>query len=381
MNRLRNSVVYLLSSLFFVALLSTVAATNIVTIAKPAKIESLLSRSGLYSSFIDTAVKQAKSSTGDTAGSGGFSLSDAAVQQAAQTAFSTALLQKNVNNFIDVNYAWLQGKTAKPSFVVDLSSAKQAFAQQIGQYVTAHLASLPVCTYAQSLAYKTLDPLAATCRPASISATAEGAKVAAQLSASNDFLGTPVITADTFGTQASGNGQPYYEKFAYAPKIYQWAIKAPYILAGAALVSALGIIFTSPKRQRGLRKVGVTLAFIGILLIITKFIGSTVLDKVQSKLFNNSSVGDMQQSLTNFLHLLMSEITRVNLYFGIAFVLIAGLIFLGIFASDDKSGRIKALKDRLSAWDDRPVVETTSQGLTADINATSKPLKKPRLIQ
>ena len=390
MNWLRNFAVYLLSSLFFTTLLLTVIATNInVVFSRPTKIESWLSQSGVYTGFVNTAIKQAKSSTGDSGGSSGISLRDAAYQQAAQTAFSPTILQKDVKNLLDGNYAWLRGKTAKPSFVIDLSSAKQSFSQQIGQYATSHLASLPICTYAQSLTYKNIDPLSATCRPSNISAAAEGTKVTQQIATSSGFLSNPVITADTLGAQASGNAQPsqpYYVNFSVAPRIYQWAVKAPLLLAGLSLIIALGIVFISPKRRKGLRKIGITLAFTGTILIATKLIGSIVLNKVEGKLFSNSSIGDMRQSLTAIINLLESEIAKVNLYFGIAFVLIAIAIFLGIVASHDKSGKIKALKAKLSAGDNKTAAEPSngsqnSQGMAADINATPKSVKKPRLIQ
>ncbi len=374
---LRNFVVYLLSSLLFFTLFATVIATNInVILGSPTKVETWLDQSDIYTGFVNAAVDQAKTSTGDSGG-GGISLSDAAVQQAAKTAFSTKVLQENVNGFLDSNYAWLQGKVAKPDFVIDLSSSKQVFATQVGQLVTAHLASLPICTYAQSLTYRDVDPLTATCKPSNVSAVSEGAGITEKLSGAT-FLENPVITAETIGSSDAGNNEAYYTKFSDAPKVYQWATKAPFILGAVSLVSALGVVFISRNKRKGLRRVATTLAITGIIFIASKFVIEAATKSLEKSLFKNSTLADMQQSLTAFISLVESEITKINLYFGIAFVLIAALIIFGKIIFKDKSGRIKALRDKLSAGDDKLAAsESTVSTPVAEV----KPVKKPRLIQ
>ena len=377
---LRNTVVYLLSSLLFIALFATVLATTInVVLDNPGKVETWLDQSGVYTGFVNTAVNRAKTSSGDSSG-GGISLSDAAVQQAAQAAFSTSVLKLDVNKFLDGNYAWLQGKVAKPNFVIDLSGSKQLFAKQVGQYVTAHLASLPICTYAQSLNYQNIDPLTATCKPSNISAASEGSKITEKLSGAT-FIENPVITAETFGNSAtSGKNQPYYEKFSVAPKIYQWATKAPLILGAISVVSALGVVFISRNKRKGLRRVATTLAFAGIIFIASKFVLDAVTKTVEKSLFKNSNIADMQQSLTTFINLVESEITKIYLYFGISFVIIAAVIIFSKIIFKDKSGRIKALRDKLSAGDDK-LASSTSEVTSNTPPTDAKPVKKPRLIQ
>lgn len=377
---LRNFVVYLLSSLLFFTLFATVVATNInVIFAKPVKIETWLDQSGIYNGLVNTAISKANTSKNDNGG-GGISLSDIAVQQAAKAAFSTQTIKLNVNKFIDGNYAWLEGKVSKPSFVIDLSGSKQLFAQQVGQYVTANLAKVPVCTYAQSLNYVNADPLTTTCRPSNVSAASEGAMITVKLSGPT-FISNTMITAETFGNNSTtGKNEPYYTKFSQAPKAYQWATKAPLILGAVAFISALGIVFISRTRRKGLRRVATTLAFAGIIFIASKFVIDVLSKAMEKTLFKDSAsdVTSVKIQLTALINLFEAEITKVFLYFGVAFVVIAVLIFFGKIIFKDKSGRIKALRDKLSAGDDKLVASESTVSTPA---AEVKPVKKPRLIQ
>lgn len=387
---LRNFVVYLLSSLFFVALITGVLTTNInIALAHPNKLEAWLNQSGLYTSVVSTAVKQAQTSAGgSSSGSNGISLSDVAVQQAAQAAFPPAMLQQDVNKFLDGNYAWLEGKVNKPNFIIDLTSAKQTFAQQVGQYVTTHLASLPLCTYAQAATMQNIDPLTVTCRPANISAIAEGAKMTQQISSGTGFLSDPVITADTISPSKNGVTEPYYTKFSIAPKIYQWAIKLPLIIFGVALISALGVVFISSRKRKGLRRIAVTLLFSGIFFIATKF-GADYALKHVDKLFKNSNLGDIQQALTDFIKLVVSQIAKINLYFGIAFVILAIAIFVALIVTHNRVGKPKQAKiDAPELVDDSAdkVTDTSSKtSVTSTPNpvteATTKPTKRSKLVQ
>jgi len=379
---LKNFAVYLLSSLLFLVLVLTVFATNInVIFAKPAKIETWFDQSGMYDGLVNAAIKKAKTSNSDN-GSGGISLSDVAVQQAAKSAFSTQTIKTDVNKFIYGNYTWLEGKVAKPSFVIDLSGSKQLFAQQVGQYVTANLARVPVCTYAQSLNYLNSDPLTTTCRPSNVSAGSEGAKITEKLSGPT-FISNTMISAETFGNSSTtGKNKPYYNKFSQAPKIYQWATKAPMILGLLAFVSALGIVFMSRSRREGLRRVATTLAFVGIIFIVGKFVVEALSKTLEKTLFKNSAsdVSSVKVQLTALINLFESEITKVFLYFGITFIIIAALIIFGKIVFKDKSGRIKALRDKLSVGDDKPSVSST-QTTASPASNDAKPVKKPRLIQ
>ena len=380
---LRNGVVYLLSLVLFVALLFGVIATTInVNLAKPTKIEAWLSQSGLYSSVIDTAVKQAQQQTGDQNGSSnGVSLSDVAVQQAAKTAFAPAVIQKDVNIVLDANYAWLEGKTPTPQFTIDLTQAKQTFAQLVGQYVTAHLAGLKVCTVSQAAAAQSMDPLTVTCRPANVNAKTAGTDVTQKLASGDGFLSNPVITATTINPKNSSNNansQPYYAKLSQAPKVYQAASMSPWVFAGVVLLSALGVLFISVRKRKGLRRIGVVLVLAGLVLVGTKFAADAALKQLEKHAFNNSNIGDIQNSLTNFAQVVESHIANMDMYFGIAFLVAALLIFIVLIATKGRDGK-RAAKQSSDAPQETGTTPVAAQPKPSKpvMDITGKPPAKP----
>lgn len=331
----RKAFVHLLSLLLFLCLLGLAAATSAnINLSSPKKVESWLNQSKLYDHFVAQATSQAQQSTGDQGDNNSVSLSDTAVQQAAQQAFSPQLLQQTVNTVLDSNYAWLQGKTATPNFSVDLTSAKQSFADQVAAFARDHLASLPVCTPAQlsQIDINNLDPLTVPCRPASVSPDAEAAQVKQKI-LTGGFLSNPVINANSINPNGTSNSKPYYTKLSIAPKLYRYGVKLPWAFGALSLLLILGIIFVAPTKRKGWRRTAVVLAEAGILLVLGKFAADFVFNKVESKAFNNSSVGQLQQSLTSFAHHAESELLKITLTFGIVYLVAAIAIFIFLMRS------------------------------------------------
>jgi len=380
---LRKGIVHLLSLVLLLSLLGMAFATSATkTLTHPAKIETLLSQSKLYDAFINNALKQAQQSD-STGAAGSISLDNPTVQQAARAAFTPQLLQNDVNTFLTSNYAWLEGKTSKPAFTIDLTAPKQNFANQVGKDVETRLASLPVCSVAQLQQLQNtpqLDPLSVTCRPPNLNPSAEGALVTDQLNNNSSFIKTKNITADSSNLNPSGQSQPYYQKFSKAPKLYQLAVKLPWVYAGAAVLSTVGIIFIATRRRKGLRRVAIVLTEAGILLVATKFIADTAFKRLEKKLFNSSSVGQLQQSLTDFLHRLETQLVRIDLWFGIAFLALAVLLFALLWFTRDRN---RANADDSSAQSKDGTTSTQTMDKSAplpNLKPRSKP-KPPRLIQ
>lgn len=398
MNLVRKGIVHLLSLVLMVSLIGGAAAVSVdIAFGQPAKVEAWLDQSNIYSSFVNNAIKQANTSANGGGQGGGISLNDVAVQQAANSAFSPALLRQDVNSVINSNYDWLEGKTATPDFKVDLSAAKTSFAQQVGQYVEARLASLPVCTTAQlPLAEQQLnsDPLSLTCRPAPLSPATEGASVTQQLSNSGDFLGNPVITADTISPNGNNNSnQPYYKKLSAAPRLYRLATSAPLVLGALAVLTAAGVLFIAPSKRRGLRRIAWVLLEAGILLTIMKFATDFAFKKAEDQIFNKASVGALQQSLTDFAHRAESQLVSVNLYAGIAFLVLAVAIFTYLIISHGRQPRAgtktpapgpkkpDASPDTSSSpAAGQPTAPSNNDPVSQSATEAPKP-KRPRLIQ
>jgi len=341
---LRKGFVGLLSLVLFFCLLGVVGALTFdANFSKPDHIEGWLQQSNLTKNFVSGVISGSKQSTGGQS-SDIVDLSNTAVQEAANGSFPADSIQKDINAFLDGNYSWLEGKTATPSFNIDLSKQKEAFAQQVGQYVTAYLKNLPTCTAAQQAAITNpnVDPLSLTCRPSALDPATEGASVTQQLASSDDFLSATNVTPSTIVSDKSG--KPYYEKLSKLPTIYKWATKLPLILTGIAAVLMLGIFFIAPTRRAGTRRLGVIFLLAGILLIVEKLVADAVVKNLNAnKILNNldgsasATNGPIQKSLTSFMHIAETALTRFDLYFGLGFLLI-GLICTIYIISSRKKG-------------------------------------------
>ncbi|MDB5164888.1 MAG: hypothetical protein JWL89_514 [Candidatus Saccharibacteria bacterium] len=373
MMSLRKLAVGILSLLLLVSLVGGAQAVSTnMALRHPDKIEGWLDQSKFYDHFIDNALEQAqKSST--TISSTKVTFSDPAIKAAAKSAFTPTMLKQDIGTVLHGNYAWLEGKTPTPEFSVDLTEAKQNFATEAGKSVETYLTGLPVCSVAQLQQLQNelanIDPFALPCRPPNIVPATEAAQVTQQLNSSDDFLNTAVITANSSQLRPNEQSQPYYQKLSKAPQLYQLGTKLPWIYALLALVSLFGIVALASRRKNGVRRVGTVFIISGVLLIAVKLIGDHALSQVEKRAFNQTSSGPLQQSLTDFLHLVEQQIVKVDLWFGIAFLVI-GAILLGaalIYRGGPRTPKTPAAGTPQEAPQPRPV--------------QPGPPKRPRLIQ
>jgi hypothetical protein len=295
----------------------------------PSKVENWLTQSNLYANLETTVVSKAQSAIANNV-SGGVSISKTVVQQAATSAFPQSLLKQSVQTFLNGNYAWLEGKTPIPSYTIDLSSAKQQFATKVAmESVLAHLTGLPTCTAAQTLALESANPLLLSCLPAGVSPQFEASQVSQQLVTSSDFLSNPVITARTVSTKGLNENKPYYTKFSALPKGYQFAEKLPWILSIVSIISILGIMYCARSRCSGIRRISIILLISGLLLVATSFATDVVFNKLRERVFTKINEAQIQPSLTSFTHYLAAELAKIDLWSGIAYIVLAVLL-LGV---------------------------------------------------
>lgn len=384
----RKGVVHLLSLVLLISLVyGAFAVSANLNLTHPDKLETWLNQSNVYGSLVTNALKDAQKSASNDVGAGRVSLSDPAVEQAVQSVFSPGLLQQYTDTFLKANYAWLDGKTAAPDFTIDLTSAKQQLAQQIGQAAQTRVAGLPACSAAQLAQLQTTlntDPLSIACRPPSLTPQTAAQQATAQITSSRDFLNHPIITASQINPNGGKQSQPYYQKFSSAPKVYRLARKLPWIFGGLSLLSILGIIFIAPRRRKGVRRVGIVLAIAGFLLVATKFVADSAFNRLEKKLFANTNISQLQQSLTTFLHRLETQLVKVDLWSGIACLALAVAVCATLWFTRQKSGKIKSGGPQPpGAKDDTQAGEPAGQEDRPPLPVFKQPErpKRPRLIQ
>lgn len=341
----RKGFVYLLSLILLLSLVGLALSISFsLTVGRPAKVEGWLVQAKLYDHFAATIADQAQKSYANNGQAANLPPdSSAAVRQAAQAAFSPAMLQQDANAFLNSNYAWLEGKVAAPDFRIDLSQAKQSFAQKVGQYVTTRLTNLPLCSatqLGQIPDLQNVNPLSVACRPAGLDPKTAGTQTTQQLAGSGDFLSDPVITASTLKSQGNNGNRPYYQKLSAAPAIYRWSLKLPWLLGGLAALCALGIIFISLTRRRGFRRLAVVLLEVGAILIAITLVSDNLLNWLDKKVFN-SSAGPLQQSLADFLHRLETQAVKIDFWFGVACLGLAVVLAIILWFTRRKFSGVK----------------------------------------
>jgi hypothetical protein len=355
MNWARKAFVGFLAFLLLVCLVGGVAAYNAKNqLSHPDKIETWLADSGIYSHVVPALLSQAQEDAGQNGTSISVSFNDPSVQAAAKSAFTDDILRTSTNKFIDSNYDWLSGKTTKPEFTIDLTQAKQSFADKVGEYVRQHLASLPACTPDQLAKLQIpVDPSTVTCRPGSLDPATEGKRVADEVANNSDFLGKPMVTADTLNHDANSSSQPYYQKLKNLPKAYQNSQKLAGLLALIAIICAAGIVFIHPDRRRGIRRVGTTFTVAGVLLIATKLVSDSFTSRLQDSVLTSGTKSQLNGPFTKFLHTVESQLTQSNMLFGIIFIAIGLAILIYLFATRDS--RERKQKPRQVNTPDQPV--------------------------
>lgn len=379
MNGFRKTLLVLLGIVLFGSLLGVALSTSAkMTIYNPDKVEQWISQSKLYDHFVSTAAERGQAAVGSTSENDNVtSLSDTAVQDAAKTAFSKQLVEQSINSVIESNYAWLRGETDTPEFKIDLTGAKQSFAQEVGAYVTTSLSSLPVCTNAQLAQMQNVDPLSMTCRPSNVDPKTAGQQVTQQIIDSDELLSNTVLTAQTINPDPASQSDPYYEKFSQLPKAYQFSEKLPYIFAGLTVLSALVFILLFSSRRNGIKWTAIILTVAGLLLVTTKLTSDLAFKQLENRVFNTSSDGEVQKSLTSFFHQIESASTTIQMYFGIAFLLLAIVLFF-VSRTRKEVGPTEPNLPPISVETPKPATKAATPRIRTNKPTTQKPATSPK---
>lgn len=373
-------------SIFFLVLLLTFSLVTslVISLSHPTKIEDWLSHSGLYGSVLSSAVNQASTVIATNIQPYGISVSRSTIQKIAQKSLTHADLENYTTTFLNANYNWLKGTTSTPEFSIDLTSIKQSFARQMGQYITTRLDNVPVCTATQTtteLAGNDFQTL--SCLPASISPTAAGDYATKQLETSKQFIGNNVITAQTLSPDLNAKtSKPYYEQLSQAPTYFQGAEKLPYVIAGLIILCAIGIIFLSANKRKGLRRIAIFCIEIGAILIIITSLSSIAFAAAKNSIIGQKNSQIIEQSILSVINQVELQVNRINDRIGVGYIVFGILLVIILLATIERQKKLSA--EQKSFLHDSPshlAAPYLDKENEQTHTGTVAPAKRPRLIQ
>lgn len=253
----------LLSLFIFIAAGTTVMR---YIIGDPDTVKSTVDKSGIYDHLVDAGLS-AGETTLKNEGGPDIPLSDPVIKDSLKDAFGPEVLQANFEKLVDGSYRWLDGSVGQPDFVLDFSASNETFVQKAGERLGNRLRGLPPCTFEQLRTLRQeVDAFKISCLPPGASVDQIVQKAQVNLRTNKDLLPDSKITADTF--KKPGESQTVFASAGKAPEQFQLLMRTPLMLL--VIIIALGavIIFRSPSRPEGLKRLGKNLVICGILILL-----------------------------------------------------------------------------------------------------------------
>jgi protein-S-isoprenylcysteine O-methyltransferase Ste14 len=354
MNFLRKLMIGLGTPILAILVLITVLLTSVnMAFHTSANVKKWLAASDIYTHAVNAILDQTTKDTASSA-SDGLSFSQPEVQAVFKQVATPVFLQKNVETIIDSSYSWLQGKTAKPNYTIDITPIKTAFANALEASARARLATLPACSYRN--VPTTTDPFSITCNPPASVVNADIAQVRNEILNGQGFLPMSTITADTtsLGNSSKNSSalnsalqepaKPLYQQATSAPSVYKSAYYGPAVLAVLSLLIAIGIVFSARTRRSGLRIVASSLLSVGILLSLSAGASLFVLNHFTSTTAAQNAATSVEGPAIYTVRLAVNYIVHTEIYAGIALV-VTGTVALIVL----RITRPKAPKQMLAA--------------------------------
>jgi hypothetical protein len=314
----RRIALFVTGSLLRISIYATVTITALVLVfGNAATVKSVIREQKTYDRFVPALIDASKNNTGKSS----IPLDDPIIQNLINQSFPPKQLQTATENVINGTYNWLVGKTILLKFEVDFTSSKETLAFGLTNYAFQKLENQPACKVQPT----ELDPFSATCLPKGYNLPKEKAAFYRQIVDSKDFLSNPVLTADSLPKDQKG--RRFTTTYSYAPRVFQWAKKAPLLLGGATFLLSILFIFLSKTKRIGIQNYGFGVLSMSFTLIITPFVIEYVIPHFTKNLTPELGGGGVQAIFDDVITKLNSQINSLILNVGIQMALL-GLMLL-----------------------------------------------------
>lgn len=312
MDILKKAGLVLLSPVFTFLLFATALDVGFVrTATHPQAVKDLVAESGIYKTIVPNLLQQNKTIPTPV---GNITTDDPQIKQAVDKAIPPQSVQRQTDAAIDDVYAWLDGKTQQPDFSFGLSDQKDQFADGVAAAVSQRLQNLPACSTAQSLAIArsgSFDAVNASCLPRGVTPDAAAQTVKSAV-LNSDYLSKANINASDI--KDSTGRSVFQTKLKDAPNRYRLLKKTPFILTALTILAGIAIIFLSATWRKGLRHVGITVLFAGLIMLLFAWGVNKAVNESLPNLHINNAVLD--QSVNNLVKEVARKITGNYTFFG-----------------------------------------------------------------
>lgn len=337
-----SAAVFFTGSVFAVISLGTLSL-----LLRPGYIKSWGERSGAYQKLPAVLISQAAKEQSKEQGqdsTDGLTFADAGVQDAARSALTPSFLQKSTEQVVDGSFAWLDSKSDKPTFSIDVLSVKQDFVDNLGNYLKKRYSALPAC--APGVMPTSTDLLKINCRPSSELLDIDQAISAQKLKLleNKDFLPETTISADTLQEESTNNADVFNKN--EVPRAYRAFQLSPFVFAGLALVSGLIVVVLCESKKFGVRKLGWRLVVAGSVALVLTIVGFILLTKVRGLALHqpaDSGISPYKDIVAGLITAARSDIAKLSGIFSIVPILIGGLV---LFLTRDVSRKAQKQKNK-----------------------------------
>lgn len=357
------------------------AHVGTATIRNRETVKSWLVESGFYDNVVDTVLEAANQQESES-GEADIPVDDPQIQAITKDAFSPGYLQENVEKVLDGTYAWLEGRTPKPEFIIDVSMAKQKLADGLANYAVSRAANLPACTPDQMAAMTDdYDALNATCLPPGVSPQAAAENLRYEILTNEEFLGDTTFSGDDFKIEENGQKVAIADsQFRRAQTVYKVTGYGPYIFGVLAVLMAAAVFFVSSTRRNGLRRVGIIFISSGLLLGLSYLAynrSSSWLNSRAQDLSGETSAG--RELAAGLVDVIGKDISSLLLWYAIGFTAIGVIgVLISIFYKRQRSGDKPKVAEPKPPVDDSPKDEPAQTDKPVSPRKEAADGKKPK---
>lgn len=367
------------------------------SIIRPNHLKKWVTSSGVYTKFPGVIINQAASAQiEDKTRDDGLSLKTDGARQAAEQALTPAFFQTSTEQVIDGTFSWLDAKTTKPTFNINVLEVKQNYVDNLGDYLKKRYEALPSCP--EGVLPNSTDLLKINCRPGDNVLDIDQVISSQKLGILQDqnFLGENSITADNLGSNDDKDASNKQEVFdqKVIPNIYRWFRLSPAIFGGLALLSGVFVVALCEVKKFGVRKLGWRFVVAGSLALGATCIGVFGLVKL-TNLINSqpsrSEVAPFKSIITPVIGAARAEVLVFSLAASLLSVAVGLMVLLATRSVSKKSRRSIAATKKITdvtnqnkptTEQPKPAPDEPSTAPEVPTPPVAKPrARKPPLIQ